>query len=107
MKYIKEFADIKENGYVPLSRDEYRQSFRDKLDFSDNEFESVKTIFPIAKYTNDDKKIIIVSDIRIHKVGDEYYYVSYVNDVVIYRWKCDQMYGLLNCLNMLKNKYYK
>ena len=123
MKYIKLFEN---NSFQIISSDDYYNfvdSFRNgdslliSIDF--NEFELKKIVDIVSKYSlninlkikdykvNNENDLIfrfLSEDLRviwIRKDTDDYYYIKYLEEDYIYA-KCDQINGIKNFLNSLK-----
>jgi len=123
MKYIKLFEN---NSFQIISSDDYYDfvdSFRNgdslliSIDF--NEFELKKIVDIVSKYSlninlkikdykvNNENDLIfrfLSEDLRviwIRKDTDDYYYIKYLEEDYIYA-KCDQINGIKNFLNSLK-----
>ena len=106
MKYLKEYNHKKD--YIEISEGEYI-SYKDdskKLDmFSNTELKAIQTILPSAKLNSFSKNIFLYNIIDIYKDNDEWYYIDICIHFNGYYYKCDQFEGLMDCLNMLQNKY--
>jgi hypothetical protein len=119
MKYLKEYYNKKD--YIELPKAQFddiiygdedgNYSICIKFDNND-EFEIVKDLFTKYKIIFDDDVIsvhITRGSIVIYKDNDEYYYIEFELHTVAFSgrfyYRCDQMHGLIECLDMLKNKY--
>ncbi len=116
MKYLKKFK-LLESSYNILSDDEWdthcgkvlitREILGKDIEFTEDEYFEVQNVYPKAKDLieeidiNDDNLSII-----IYKYYDEWYYVNTFcrSTQKLTFYKCDQIKGLLSCLNDIKNK---
>ena len=127
MKYLKEYSNYE--SYTKIDGDGIFNTMLLTCTglFADKEYDVIRNIFPNLKVKNDydwfefddDEirlKLITISNygkfnIAVFKEPDEWYYVKYIEnhydnlDGKNLYYKCDQLNGLKECLEMLKNKY--
>jgi hypothetical protein len=131
MKYLKEYTEYKsytkmDGTYSPYIYDDeiddndyYEDDGLDysNIPFTDNEKSDIINLLENGKETHEMlSNCIHINKLKnclcfdIYKEPDEYYYVLFSHGspsrtIVTDTYKCDQIHGLIDCINMLKNKY--
>ena len=109
MKYLKEYNDEK-ISYQEINQNDSDELIRNNkplLSFNSNEFTLIFNMFQDVKYNSNVTKRTIIANKRIYvyKLQDEWYIVKYLRDSFT-NYKCDQIHGLISCLEMLKNHFH-
>jgi hypothetical protein len=119
MKYLKEYTDVEPiKTYYEITYSQFHIKNNKLSIITDKEYEVIKKLlctmdqeikvfqrnnlhFHIARYNN----IGISQRIFVEKDMDDWYYVRVHQDNSTNSYRCDQMYGLRDCISMINATY--
>ena len=120
MKYLKEYNDHSKQ-FCKIDQNEFLDYVKKTLSFTTSEYNTIKSINDSAElynsinkmdnfnrislsiYKYDMYKSVRTKRITLYKTEDEWYYISCNISSSLSFYRCDQMTGVLDCIEYIKN----